>query len=129
MSVFPDKKLPKFDNLTGQSSQMKLVFQRIQEAASSDVNVLILGESGTGKELVAESIHKRSDRSEYPFIPVNTGAISRELVASELFGHQKGAFTGATETKPGKFEQAKHGTEDRYIQTYHSSTSDNAVTV
>lgn len=109
MSGFSDKKLPKFDDLTGQSSQMKLVFRRIQEAASSDVTVLILGESGTGKELVAESIHKRSNRSEGPFIPVNTGAISRELVASELFGHQKGAFTGATETKPGKFEQAKDG--------------------
>jgi len=104
------KKFPKFDDLTGQSPQMKLLFQRIKEAASADVTVLIFGESGTGKELVAHSIHNRSDRSKGPFIPLNTGAISRELVASELFGHQKGAFTGAVETKLGKFEQAHGGT-------------------
>ena len=104
------KRIPKFDDLTGQCPQMKLVFRRIKEAAASDVTVLILGESGTGKELVAQSIHKRSIRADGVFIPVNTGAISRELVASELFGHQKGAFTGATETKPGKFEQADGGT-------------------
>ena len=89
---------------------MKTVFQRICDAAATDVTVLILGESGTGKELVAQSIHRRSSRANEPFIPVNTGAISKELVGSELFGHQKGAFTGATETKPGKFEQAKGGT-------------------
>lgn len=104
------KRYPKFDDLTGQSSEMKLVFRRIKEAASTNVTVLILGESGTGKELVAQSIHKRSDQSKGPFIPVNTGAISHELVASELFGHQKGAFTGANETKPGKFELANGGT-------------------
>jgi transcriptional regulator with PAS, ATPase and Fis domain len=104
------KYFQKFDNLTGQGDQMKLVFRRIEEAAASDVTVLILGESGTGKELVAESIHKRSKRCDKPFIPVNTGAISRELVTSELFGHQRGAFTGATETKLGKFEQANKGT-------------------
>jgi two-component system response regulator HydG len=72
--------------------------------------VLILGESGTGKELVAQSIHRRSSRANEAFIPVNTGAISKDLAGSELFGHRKGAFTGATETKPGKFEQANHGT-------------------
>lgn len=104
------KQFPKFDDLTGQSPQMKLVFRRIEEIASSDVTVLILGESGTGKELVAQSIHKRSTRSNGPFIPVNTGAISRELVSSELFGHQRGAFTGAIETKLGRFEQANGGT-------------------
>ncbi len=104
------KYFPKFDDLTGQSAQMKLIFRRIEEAATSDVTVLILGESGTGKELVAQSIHKRSERGDKPFIPVNTGAISRELVTSELFGHQKGAFTGASETKLGKFEQANGGT-------------------
>jgi DNA-binding NtrC family response regulator len=102
--------IPKFDDLTGKSPQMKLVFRRIREAASSNVTVLILGESGTGKELVAQSIHRRSPWASGPFIPVNTGAISRDLVASELFGHQKGAFTGATETKHGKFEQAHEGT-------------------
>jgi len=102
--------IPKFDDLTGESPQMKVVFQRIKETASSDVTVLILGESGTGKDLVAQSIHQRSIRKDGPFIPVNTGAISRELVASTLFGHQKGSFTGATETKTGKFEQADGGT-------------------
>ncbi|MDW7680975.1 MAG: sigma-54 dependent transcriptional regulator [bacterium] len=100
----------KFDELTGKSPQMKLVFQRIQEIAPNDVTVLITGESGTGKELVAQSIHNRSNRAAGPFIPVNTGAISRDLVGSELFGHQQGAFTGATETKLGKFEQARGGT-------------------
>jgi len=104
------KKIPKFDDLTGRSPRMQTVFQRICDAAATDVTVLILGESGTGKELVAHSIHRRSIRANEPFIPVNTGAISRNLVGSELFGHQKGAFTGATETKPGKFEQANHGT-------------------
>lgn len=110
MCGYTMKRFPKFDDLTGKSSEMKLVFRRIKEAASTDVTVLILGESGTGKELVAQSIHKRSDRAKGPFIPVNTGAISHELVASELFGHQKGAFTGAIETKLGKFEQANEGT-------------------
>ena len=100
--MYPKKRFPKFDDLTGQSPQMQLVFQRIKEVASSDVAVLITGESGTGKELVAESVHKRSARSNGPFIPVNAGAISPELVVSELFGHQKGAFTGASETKSGK---------------------------
>lgn len=108
--MYSKKRFPKFDDLTGQSPQMNLVFQRIKEIASSDVTVLILGESGTGKELVAESIHKRSARCQGPYIPVNTGAISPELVVSELFGHQKGAFTGATATKLGKFEQADGGT-------------------
>ncbi len=89
---------------------MQLVFQRIREAAGTQVTVLIMGESGTGKELVAESIHRRSTRRNAAFVAVNTGAISRELVASELFGHQKGSFTGATDTKPGKFEQANGGT-------------------
>ena len=110
MSDFTNSNINKFDKLTGNSPQMRLVFRRIQESASNEVTVLILGESGTGKELVAESIHKRSNRSNGPFIPVNTGAISRELVGSELFGHQKGAFTGATETKIGTFEQAAGGT-------------------
>ncbi|MBN2102487.1 sigma-54-dependent Fis family transcriptional regulator [bacterium] len=89
---------------------MQTIFQRICDAAATDVTVLILGESGTGKELVAQSIHRRSSRANEPFIPVNTGAISKNLVGSELFGHQKGAFTGATDTKPGKFEQANKGT-------------------
>jgi transcriptional regulator with PAS, ATPase and Fis domain len=80
MSMYFQKQFPKFDDLTGKSAQMQLIFRRITEAASSEVTVLILGESGTGKELVAESIHKRSARSQGAFIPVNTGAISPDLV-------------------------------------------------
>ena len=102
--------LYKIEALTGSNPQMKLVFRRIEESASNDVTVLILDESVTGKELVAESIHKRSTRPIEPYIPVNTSAISRKLVESELFGYEKGAFTGATETKIGKFEQAVDGT-------------------
>ncbi len=110
MHTWEEIKKVKFDKLTGKSPQMKLIFQRIREAAENDVTVLILGESGTGKELVAESIHRRSVRANGPFIPINTGAISKELVGSELFGHQKGTFTGANKTKLGKFEHANGGT-------------------
>ncbi len=99
-----------FDNIIGASQPMKLIYKRINQAASNDINVLILGESGTGKDLIAQAIHRHSSRSRGPFIPINMGAIARDLVASELFGHQKGAFTGATETKTGKFEQATDGT-------------------
>ncbi len=98
-----------FDNLIGNSQPIQLIFKRIQQAASSTINVLILGESGTGKDLTAQSIHRHSSRHSGPFIPINMGAIAKELVGSELFGHQKGAFTGATETKIGKFEQANGG--------------------
>jgi DNA-binding NtrC family response regulator len=92
------------------SAAMLAVFERILLAAESDATVLIVGESGTGKELVARSIHTRSRRARGPFVPVHTGAIPRELIASELFGHEKGAFTGATDKHPGKFEQAEAGT-------------------
>ena len=73
-------------------------------------SVLITGETGTGKDLIAAAIHKRSPRMNHPYIPVNTGAIARELIASELFGHERGAFTGAQDTRPGIFEQADRGT-------------------
>jgi len=99
-----------FDNMIGNSPKIKTCFQRIKQAAASEINVLILGESGTGKDLVAQAIHRHSNRQNGPFVPINMGAIARDLVGSELFGHQKGAFTGATETKIGRFEQANGGT-------------------
>jgi len=89
---------------------MKQVFQQIQLAATADTTVLVCGESGTGKELVAASIHRRSTRSGGPFVALHTGAIPAELVPSELFGHEKGSFTGAVEMKPGRFEAADAGT-------------------
>ena len=99
-----------FDGMVARSKSMKAVFERIRMAASTDTTVLVLGESGTGKELVARSIHNRGRRAHGPFVPVNTGAIAPELVASELFGHEKGAFTGAVVAKEGKFELADKGT-------------------
>jgi DNA-binding NtrC family response regulator len=99
-----------FDGLQARSSAMLQVFDRIQVAADSTATVLVLGESGTGKELVARSIHRRSAHAGGPFMPVHTGAIPQELIASELFGHERGAFTGAVEAQPGKFELAENGT-------------------
>ncbi len=99
-----------FDGMHARSRVMQDVFERIRLAAAADTTVLIVGESGTGKELVARSIHGRSARHDGPFIPVHTGAIPQELIASELFGHEKGAFTGATDKSPGKFELAENGT-------------------
>jgi DNA-binding NtrC family response regulator len=94
----------------GESLCIQKVFEQIRQAASTDVPVLILGETGTGKELVARSIHLQSPRREGSYIPVNLGAIPTELVGSELFGHEKGAFTGAAERNKGRFEQAEGGT-------------------
>jgi len=99
-----------FDGFIARSRSMKQVFQQIQVAAGADTTVLVWGESGTGKELVAASIHRRSARSAGPFVAVHTGAIPTELVASELFGHEKGSFTGAVESRPGHFEAADGGT-------------------
>jgi len=104
------KKHHHFHKMVGQSKEMQQVYKKINEVAPTDISVLIIGESGTGKELVANAIHDLSPRGKGPFVAVNTGAIPRELIASELFGHLKGAFTGAISDKKGKFEEADVGT-------------------
>ena len=96
--------------MVGKSDQMSAVRQMIARVAPSDARVLISGESGTGKELVASAIHDASPRRERPFVRVNCAAIPRDLVESEMFGHERGAFTGATQTRIGRFELAHHGT-------------------
>ncbi|MBZ0155776.1 MAG: sigma-54 dependent transcriptional regulator [Alphaproteobacteria bacterium] len=96
--------------LIGDSPKMQVLRQQIEMAAQSNSRVLILGESGTGKELVARLLHEKSVRSKEPFVEVNCAAMPQELIESELFGHEKGAFTGATERKSGKFELADRGT-------------------
>lgn len=96
--------------LIGDSEKMRALKQQIEMAAQSNSRVLILGESGTGKELVARLLHEKSQRASGPFVEVNCAAIPQELIESELFGHEKGAFTGATEKKSGKFEIADRGT-------------------
>jgi DNA-binding NtrC family response regulator len=99
-----------FEGMLGVSLPMQELFQRILEAASEDISVLITGETGTGKDMVASAIHKRSRRCAGPYIVVNTGAISSELIASELFGHERGAYTGAVVATRGRFEEAHGGT-------------------
>ncbi len=99
-----------FDKIIGYSDCMKKVFDTIDKVSNSDSTVLITGESGTGKELVARAIHFKSDRRNQPMIPVNCGAIPEDLLESELFGHEKGAFTGAIRNRMGRFELAQGGT-------------------
>ena len=99
-----------FEQIVGTSSRLRNVLSRISKVAPTDSSVLITGETGTGKELVARAIHKRSRRSERAFVSVNCSAIPRDLIASELFGHEKGAFTGATQRRIGRFELAGGGT-------------------
>jgi DNA-binding NtrC family response regulator len=100
----------RFDQIIGRSPAMQRVFQIIERVAPTNTTVLISGRTGTGKELVARAIHFNSPRASKPFVDINCGALPEQLVESELFGHQKGAFTGATETKKGLFETAHGGT-------------------
>jgi sigma-54 specific flagellar transcriptional regulator A len=99
-----------FRSLVGSSRAVQNVRKMIQQVAESDANVLILGESGTGKEVVARNLHYHSPRRDGPFVPVNCGAIPGDLLESELFGHRKGAFTGAISDREGRFEMAEGGT-------------------
>ncbi len=99
-----------FPNIIGESPSMKKVFSLIEKVASSDATVLITGETGTGKELVATTIHYQSAKKEKPLVKVNCAALPEGLIESELFGHEKGAFTGALRRKPGRFELADGGT-------------------
>ena len=104
-----DALLPKFQ-IIGESDEMKRIFQTMKKVAPSDITILLQGDTGTGKELIARSLHSLSPRSENPFVAVNCAAIPKELIESELFGHEKGAFTGATSSREGKFQLAHGGT-------------------
>jgi DNA-binding NtrC family response regulator len=99
-----------FGPLIGDSAEMQKIYQVIEQAAPTDASILISGESGTGKELVAQTIHRVSPRAAAPYVPINCAAIPDTLLESELFGHEKGAFTGAVEKRPGCFELADRGT-------------------
>jgi DNA-binding NtrC family response regulator len=100
----------RFDRIIGQSRSMQVMYKMIERVARTDSTVLIMGESGTGKELIANAIHFNSERRDKPIIPINCGAIPEELMESELFGHEKGAFTGALKDRRGRFELANGGT-------------------
>jgi transcriptional regulator with GAF, ATPase, and Fis domain len=100
----------KFGEIIGSCPSMLEVFRKLQKVATTDISVLITGETGTGKELIAKEIHRRSHRSDGPFITINCGAIPENLIESELFGHIKGAFTGAIATRAGRFQAADKGT-------------------
>jgi DNA-binding NtrC family response regulator len=106
----PEGPLPGFQGLVGESAPMQALFRRLERLAALDVSVLIVGETGTGKELVAAALHRLSPRRSARFEPVNCGALSRELLRSELFGHERGAFTGAVERHPGVLREADGGT-------------------
>src|SRR5277367_4761239 len=99
-----------FEDIVGSSEALRKVLRQVAKVAASDSTVLILGETGTGKELIARAIHKRSRRAERAFIGVNCASIPPSLIASELFGHERGAFTGATQRRMGRFESANGGT-------------------
>ncbi len=99
-----------FGKMIGNSAQLRKVYQTIEQAAPTQANVLIWGESGTGKELVAQTIHQLSPRAQMPFVPINCAAIPETLLESEIFGHEKGAFTGASDRREGCFELADRGT-------------------
>jgi transcriptional regulator with GAF, ATPase, and Fis domain len=100
----------RFGDIIGSCAAMQEVFKKVQKVATTDISVLITGETGTGKELIARELHRRSNRVNGPFIVINCGAIPENLIESELFGHVKGAFTGAIASRPGKFQAADKGT-------------------
>jgi two-component system response regulator HydG len=102
--------LTHYGELTGQSEEMRAVYQIIDAVAPSVASVLIIGESGTGKELVARALHNKSERAKGPFFALNCAALPKDILENELFGHEKGAFTGSTNEKPGAFEMADGGT-------------------
>ncbi len=108
--ILSDELFTGYDEIVGNSPAIKKVFSLIEQVADKDSTVLIHGESGTGKELVARAIHKKSKRFENPFIKINCGALNDNLLESELFGHEKGSFTGAIKQKKGRFELADKGT-------------------
>ncbi len=99
-----------FGPMIGNSAEMRKIYHIVEQAAPTDASVLISGESGTGKELVAQTVHRLSPRATAPYVPINCAAIPETLLESELFGHEKGAFTGAVERRPGCFELANRGT-------------------
>jgi transcriptional regulator with GAF, ATPase, and Fis domain len=100
----------RFGEIVGSCQSMRQVFRTVDRIATTDISVLVTGETGTGKELIAREIHRRSDRRDGPFVTLNCGAIPENLLESELFGHLRGAFTGATQTRAGKFQAASGGT-------------------
>jgi len=100
----------KFDNIIGQSQKIKDVLHMVRKVSKTESNILLLGESGTGKELIARSIHANSERAGMPFIPVDCASLPENLLESELFGHEKGSFTGAHTSRQGMFETANGGT-------------------
>ncbi len=100
----------RFGDIIGACASMLDVFKKLQKVATTDISVLITGETGTGKELIAREVHRRSPRANGPFVTINCGAIPENLIESELFGHVKGAFTGAIASRPGKFQAAQNGT-------------------
>tara|TARA_Y100000385_G_scaffold98405_1_gene101776 strand:+ start:4988 stop:6388 length:1401 start_codon:yes stop_codon:yes gene_type:complete len=106
----PAEVFPESQEIIGEAPAMQEVFRAIGRLSQSNISVLINGESGTGKELVAQALHQHSPRKEEAFVPLNVAAIPKELIESELFGHEKGAFTGATSQRTGRFEQAHGGT-------------------
>ncbi|NOY66537.1 MAG: sigma-54-dependent Fis family transcriptional regulator [Gammaproteobacteria bacterium] len=108
--VGTSRRVELFRSLVGSSRKIKAIRQLVEQVAESDATVLILGESGTGKEVIARNVHYYSKRRNKPFVPINCGAIPAELLESELFGHEKGAFTGAISARQGRFEMAEGGT-------------------
>lgn len=104
------EKITRFDNIIGKSLPMEKIFQLIPEVAKTESSILLTGETGTGKELIAKAIHAKSNRAQYPFIAINCGAMPDTLLETELFGHQKGAFTGAVQSRKGFLEVVSGGT-------------------